>query len=56
MRLLQVKATPRSLDQFYYSLKDNTEFPSLGEVEITISNFSKGFEAYQQYRVFYEAH
>jgi hypothetical protein len=32
MRLLQVKATPKSLDEFYYSLKDNTEFPSLAEV------------------------
>jgi hypothetical protein len=50
MRLLQVKATPRSLDEFYYSLKDN----SLGEVEITISNFNKFYEAYQQYRVYFE--
>jgi hypothetical protein len=54
MRLLQVKATPRSLDEFYYSLKDNTEFPSLGEVEITISNFNKFYESYQQYRVYFE--
>jgi hypothetical protein len=46
MKLLQVKATPRSLNEFYYSLKDNTEFPALGEYEITLSNSNKFYDAY----------
>jgi hypothetical protein len=48
MKLLQVKVTPRSLNEFYYSLKDNTEFPAMGEVEITLSNFNKFYDAYQK--------
>jgi hypothetical protein len=54
MKLLQVKATPRSLNEFYYSLKDNTEFSVMGEYEITLSNFNKFYEAYQKYRVYFE--
>jgi hypothetical protein len=35
-------------------LKDNTEFPAMGEYEITLSNFNKFYEAYQKYRVYFE--
>jgi hypothetical protein len=52
MKLLQVKATLRSLNEFYYSLKDNTEFPAMGEYEITLSNFNKFYETYQKHRVY----
>jgi hypothetical protein len=54
MKLLKVKATPRSLNQFYCSLKDNTEFPAMGEYEITLSNFNKFYDAYKKYRVYFE--
>jgi hypothetical protein len=54
MKLLQVKATPRSLNEFYYSLKDNTEVSAMREYEITLSNFNKFYDAYQKYRVYFE--
>jgi hypothetical protein len=33
MKLLQGMTTPRSLNEFYYSLNDNYDFPALGEYE-----------------------
>jgi hypothetical protein len=52
MKLLQVKATPTH--EFYYSLKDNTDFSTMGEYELTLSIFNKFYEAYQKYRVYFE--